>query len=62
MDDAETIAEATGGPDPDHILHRSLGCTGTTSGSVILLANVHLHAQDRETSGPAARGDERCWP
>ena len=55
-------AEVTGEPDPDHVLHHSLGYVGTTDVLEILLGNAHLHAPSREAIGPAARGDERCWP
>ena len=53
--------EATGEPNPDHVFNRSLGYVGTTDVSEILLGNEHLHAPSRETTGPGARGDERCW-
>ena len=38
------------------------GMVGTTDILTILPENAHLHAPSRETIGPAAKGDEVCWP
>ena len=58
----EATTEATREPNPDHILHRILGYVVTRDILAIMLRNANLHAPNRETIRPAARGDEHCWP